>query len=237
MLAGLKARSAAALAAAAQIVQAYNAWLASVRSLRDLAIKNRDAVRDAICKTNDGELDDRAASVATSWSRDLAEQAATATDEAARLRTRAADNAARAHAIRDGLRSNGAIVAAIARDEALGRENPKLRAALVAIGQRRDRAISGFGCASKAIEVSADDCGAPACRIACIKVIDHTCTLAEPAPDNDAAKADGFARGQRGSQACRPGIAATSPSCSRRSPRLDVARSPTAPRSICSPTC
>ncbi len=197
VLAELRARSTASHAAAAQVVHDYNAWLASVRSLRELAIKNREAVRDAICTTTDGALGDRAASVATSWSRDLAEQVAAASDEATRLGTHAADNAGRTRAIRDGLRANGAIVAAISRDEALGRQNPKLRAALAAISQRRDRVIAGYGCSSRSIDVAANDCGATACRIACIKPVDHTCTLAEPVPDNDAAKADGFARGQR----------------------------------------
>ncbi len=195
VLAALHTRNAAERASAAKVVTDYNAWLAAVRTMRELAFKHRDAVRDAMCGAVDGALADDAMRVASDWASDLADQTAAATAEATRLQAHAGDNPARARAIRDGLRSNGAIVAAVARDEALGRQNPKLRGILAAIAQRREHALSG--CVAKAIDIAATDCGGSACRVACVKLVDHTCTLVEPTPDSSTAKMDGFARGQR----------------------------------------
>jgi hypothetical protein len=195
VLAALRARTAADQAASAKIVTDYNAWLASLRGMRELALKNREAVSTAMCGAVDSALADDAMRVATDWAHDLAEATAAATAEAARLQAHAGDNPARARAIRDGLRSNGALVATVARDEALGRQNPKLRGLLAAIAQRREHALAG--CVAKAIDIAAADCGGSACRVACVKLVDHTCTLVEPTPDSSNAKMDGFARGQR----------------------------------------
>jgi hypothetical protein len=195
VIAALHARTATEQAASAKLVTDYNAWLVSLRGMRELALKNRAAVSAAMCGAIDGALADDAMRVAADWAHDLADATAAAMAEATRLVAHANDNPARAKAVRDGVRSNTALVAAIARDEALGRQNPKLRGLLAMIAQRREHALAG--CVAKSIDIAAADCGGSACRVACIKLVDHTCTLVEPAPDTSAAKTDAFARGQR----------------------------------------
>jgi hypothetical protein len=68
---------------------------------------------------------------------------------------------------------------------------------LAELHRRRDRALVGASCAARAIDVAAGDCGGTACRIECVKLVEHTCTLVEPSPDGDATRADAFARGKR----------------------------------------
>jgi hypothetical protein len=114
-----------------------------------------------------------------------------------RLKARAGDNAGKSKAMLDGLRATGAIVAAIGRAEALGRDNPKFRGVLAELGRRRDHALAGAGCTARAIDVAAGDCAGKACRIECVKLVEHTCTLVEPAPDGEATRADAFTRGKR----------------------------------------
>src|SRR6185312_12472314 len=108
--------------------------------LRALALENRDRIHDAMCTASDEEA---AGSIAANAARDLAERTAAATAELTRLKARAGDNAGKAKALGDGLKTNGAIVAAIARAEALGRDNPKLRAVVAELHRRRDRALAG----------------------------------------------------------------------------------------------
>ena len=192
VLAVLRKRGAANTAAAAQIVVDYNAWLASVRELRALALESRERVHEALCSTDDSGPGEAAAANAA---RDLAERTAAATAELTRLKAHAGDNASKTKAINDGLRTTGAIVAAIARGEALGRDNPKLRAVITELHRRRDRALAS--CSARAIDVAPGDCGGNACRIECVRLVEHTCTLVEPAPDADATRAAAFARGKR----------------------------------------
>lgn len=196
-LAELRKRGAANAAAAGQVVHDYNAWLASVRELRALALESRDRIHEALCTADDNALGEGASSIAATASRDLADRAAAATAEMNRLKGRARDNPGKTKAILDGLRATGAIVAAIGRDEALGRDNPRFRAVLAELHRRRDRALAGASCTARAIDVAAGDCGGTACRIECVKLVDHTCTLVEPSPDVDATRADAFARGKR----------------------------------------
>jgi hypothetical protein len=197
VLAVLRKRGDANAAASTQVVRDYNAWLASVRELRTLALENRDRIHEALCSADDSALGDGAASIAANGASELADRAAAATTEMARLKARAGDNAGKSKVILDGLRTTGAIVTAIARAEALGRDNPKFRAVLAELGHRRDRALAGATCSARAIDVAAADCGGKACRIECVKLVEHTCTLIEPAPDADATRAAAFARGKR----------------------------------------
>jgi hypothetical protein len=143
VLAELRKRGAANATAAGQVVHDYNAWLASVRELRALALEARDRIHEALCAADDGALDVGASSIATTAARDLVDRATAATGEMNRLKERARDNPGKTKAILDGVRTSGAIVTAIARDEALGRDNPKFRAVLAELHRRRDRAISG----------------------------------------------------------------------------------------------
>jgi len=193
-LAELRKRGATATAAAAQVVHDYDAWLASVRELRALALETRERIHEALCAADDSALGE---AVAASAVRDLADRTAAASTELARLKARAADNAGKAKAILDGVKATGAIVTAIAHDEALGRDNPRLRAVLAELHRRRDKALAGASCSARAIDVAAGDCGEAACRIECVKLVDRTCTLIEPAPDADATRAAAFARGKR----------------------------------------
>lgn len=186
VLEALRSRIATDHTTATQLVHDYNAWLASVRTLRELALQGRKALRDAICQATDGEIASRVGTVATNWTRDLDTTAATAA--ANRLRT---DKHA-PRAITDGLRVTGAIVASIARDEGQGRSNPRLVTALAAITKRRERSLTG--CAATAVEL---DCAGSACRASCVKITDHVCTVVEPVPDQEGAKAAGFTRAQR----------------------------------------
>jgi hypothetical protein len=197
VLAELRKHGAANEAAATQVVRDYNAWLASVRELRALALETRDRIHESLCAADDSELGDGAASIAANGAGELADRATAATTELTRLKARAGDNAAKSKLILDGLRTTGAIVAAIAHAEALGRDNPKFRAVLAELGRRRDRALAGAGCSARALDVAAGDCGGKACRIECVKLVEHTCTLIEPAPDADATRAAAFARGKR----------------------------------------
>lgn len=192
VLAVLRKRSAANAAAAAQVVADYNAWLASVRELRTLALESRERVHEALCANDESGPGEAAAASAA---RDLADRATAATAEMTRVKAHATDNAGKSKAILDGLRTNGAIVAAIARDEALGRDNPRLRAVLSELHRRRDRVFAS--CSARAIDIAPGDCGGSACRIDCMKLVEHTCTLIEPAVDGEASRTAAFARGKR----------------------------------------
>ncbi|MEO6774514.1 MAG: hypothetical protein ABI467_16095 [Kofleriaceae bacterium] len=196
-LAALRKRGATNLAAATQVVRDYNAWLASVRELRALALETRDRIHEALCTAGDSELGEGASSIAATAARDLVDRAPAATTEMARLEARAGDNAGKRKAILDGLRTTGAIVVAIGRDEALGRDNPRLRAVLAELHRRRARALAGASCTARSIDVAAGDCGGAACRIECMKLVERTCTLVELSPDADAPRAAAFARGKR----------------------------------------
>ncbi|HET9992760.1 MAG TPA: hypothetical protein VFQ65_29700 [Kofleriaceae bacterium] len=196
-LAELHKRGAANAAAATQIVRDYNAWLASVRELRALALETRDRIHEALCAAADGALGEGTSSIAANAASDLADRATATTAEMNRLKARAHDNPSASKAILDGIKTTGGIVAAIKRDEALGRDNPKLRAVLAELHRRRDRALAGASCTARAIDIAANDCGGTACRIECVKLVEHTCTLVEPASDGDATHADAFARSKR----------------------------------------
>ena len=189
VLEALRARIAANRSSATQLVHDYNALLASVRSLRELALQGRTSLRDAICQATDGEVATRVGTVASTWGSDLAERTTAASVELDRLQ---ADKRA-PKAIVDGLRSARAIVATVARDESRGRSNPRLVAILAAISKRRDQALVAAKCIAKDIDL---DCAGSACRASCIKTTERVCTIVEPVPDQDGAKAAGFARAQ-----------------------------------------
>lgn len=197
VLAELRKRGAANATAATQVVHDYNAWLASVRELRTLALETRDRIHEALCAAADGALGEAASSIAANAASELADRATATTAEMNRLKARAHDNPGAAKAILDGLKTTGAIVAAIKRDEAGGRDNPRFRAVLAELHRRRDRALAGASCSARAIDIAATDCGGTACRIECVKLVEHTCTLVEPASDGDATHAEAFARGKR----------------------------------------
>lgn len=190
----LKQRGIQHAAAATQIITDYNAWLASIREVRALALDARDRIHEALCKTDDATIGEGAGSIANSNVRELADRVASATAEMTRLKAHVADNPAKSKAILDGIKANGAIVAAIGRAEALGRDNPKFRAALAEIRKRREKALTG--CSVKTLDLA--DCGdGQACRVDCVKLVEHTCTLVQPYPDSDDARTDAFAQGKR----------------------------------------
>ncbi|HUJ60856.1 MAG TPA: hypothetical protein VLX92_20275 [Kofleriaceae bacterium] len=201
VLAALHERAAGIAAKAATLVADYNAWLKSVRALRELALKGRDTVRDAGCTTREEDVADRVENVADAWSREVADEVTAVNAAAAALRTRAADHAVKAPpAIADGLRTNLAIVDRIAQDDARGRHNPKLHAAIVATRRSRDDAAFAAGCTYTDLEVAAADCHGEAgagCRVACVKAVDHACAVIELAADTDHAREDGTTRGGR----------------------------------------
>ncbi|MFT3694077.1 MAG: hypothetical protein QM831_13115 [Kofleriaceae bacterium] len=198
VLAELRKKGAANVAAAGQVVLDYNAWLASVRELRGLALEHRERIHEALCHADDSTIDTGAGSIAGNGSRELADRVASTTAEMTRIKGRAGDNAGKSKAILDGIKANGAILASIGHAEALGRDNPKLHAVMAEIHKRRDHAIAGAACANKSVSVAATDCGGVACTIDCVKIVEKTCTLVEAFPDGaDSARNDAFARGKR----------------------------------------
>ena len=197
ILAELRKRGAANATASSQVTTDYNAWLASVRELRALALADRDRIHEALCAADDNALDTNASSIAATASRDLADRAAAAAVEMNRLKARAHDNPGKAKTILEGLRTTGAIVAAIDHSEARGRDNPRLLAVLTELHRRRDHTLAGATCSARAIDVTAPDCGGTVCRIECVKLVEHTCTIIEPSPDGDSTRAAAFARSKR----------------------------------------
>ena len=192
VLEALRARIATDRSTATQWLRDYNAWLASVRTLRELALQGRTSLRAAICEATDGEVASRVGTVANTLGRDLGDRTSAATAEGNRLRTAADKHSPRA--IADGLRVTGALVASISRDESQGRSNPRLVAALAAITKRRDRGIAASKCVATAIDL---DCAGTACRASCVVITGHVCTIVEPVPDQEDAKAAGFKRAER----------------------------------------
>ena len=189
VLEALRARLATDLTSATQLVHDYNAFLATVRTLRELALQGRTSLRDAICQATGGEVASRVGTVANTWGRDLEDRTTAVIAEANRLQA----NKRASKAIADGVRNAKAIATTIARDESKGRSNPRLGAVLAAIAKRREHGIATAKCVAKDVELT---CGGTACRASCIAITDHVCTIVEPVPDQDGAKAAGFARAQ-----------------------------------------
>lgn len=195
----LRKRAAANRSAAQQLAHDYTAWTAQVKRLRELAVKARDDMREAVCGATDMEMTNRVENVADAAARELVDQVATVEGEATRLR----GMASRAPAvITQGLRST--IASSIGKAEARGRANPKLKTALAAIAKQRAASVKGLACAYEDVGLGAADCKAGTCRIACVKVEPHSCTVVEIAADNEHATGDATAaseRDQRGLEA------------------------------------
>gem|GEM_PF-3026315 len=191
----LRKQAAATRSSTKQLTDDYNAWLRSVRGLRDLALKARDDIRGAICGATDLDLESRVENVADAAARELADDVTRTTGEATALRTRA--DSAKIKSIVDGLKSTAPTIASVERAESRGRQSPRLHAVLAATKRRRDDTVRLQGCTYGNIELAAVDCAAGSCRITCIKVAPHACKVVEVVPDNDHATADGAATGDR----------------------------------------
>ena len=189
MLEALGTRIGANHTAASALAKDYNAWLASVRTIRELALQGRTVLHDAICQATDGEVASRVGAVASTWGRDLEDRTTAATAEGTRLRT----SKHLPRAIDEGLKVASAIVASIARGESQGRANPRLVTALAAIAKRREHSLAASKCVVTNIDLA---CAGAPCRASCIAIADRVCTIVEPVPDQEGAKAAGFARAQ-----------------------------------------
>lgn len=190
VLAALRTRIRTDHTAATALAKDYNAWLASVRTLRELALQGRTVLHDAICQATDGEVASRVGAVASTWGRDLEDRTTEAIAEGSRLRT--GNHLPRA--ISEGLKVAGAIVASIAREEGQGRANPRLVTALAVIAKRREHSLAASKCVATNVELA---CTGRTCRATCIAITDRVCTIVEPVTDQEGAKAAGFARAQQ----------------------------------------
>jgi len=188
----LRKRAAANRSAAQQLAHDYNTWTSSVKRLRELAVKARADLREAACGSTDDQLHNRVDNVADAAARELVDQIAAVDGEATRLRGVAAKAPP---AIVAGLRST--IAPAIGKGEARGRHNPRLEAVLATIGKQRASSVKGLACAYTDVGLGAADCTAGTCRIACVKVEPHGCSVVEIAADNDFATSDATAASER----------------------------------------
>ncbi len=197
VLEALRTRVGTDRTAASALTKDYNSWLASVRTLRELALQGRTVLRDAICQATDGEVASRVGAVASTWGRDLGERATEATAEGTRLRTTSKHLP---RAIDEGMKVASVLVAAIARDESQGRANPRLVTALAVIAKRREHSLAASKCIATNVDLS---CTTTPCRASCIAVTNRVCTIIEPVPDQEGAKAAGFSRAQQALEAAK----------------------------------
>ena len=179
-----------------QLKKDYNEWLREARKLRSFANEDRDAIRDAICRSGEYEVERRVGEIADRWASQISSAYGTTLGQADRLRSRAEDSKIQKYNgskwVLAALKTNLASLENLKNYEMRGSANPKIRAR-IEWGKKRHADLQN-GCAITEMVIErCDNAIRPGsgCRADCLKISSGTCKLVEIKPDSDGGKSEG----------------------------------------------
>jgi hypothetical protein len=191
-----------AKATVTQLTKDYNAWLREVRQLRAFSDKDRDELREVMCRAGEYEMEQRVKEVADRWSSQISSVYGTVLGQSDRLGSRASDDKLKKYKgpkrVLEGLQANRANLEKLKNYELQGSNNPKIRAKLEygkkVHADKQSSLCSGSGGYAE-LEISSSYCDnsvrpGSGCRADCV-VTGSTCVIIEIKPDSDQAKSEG----------------------------------------------
>ncbi|MDQ3366710.1 MAG: hypothetical protein M3680_14895 [Myxococcota bacterium] len=197
----LSKHGASTKATVTQLKKDYNQWLRNVRKLREFSVKDRDEIRDLMCRTGgEYEMERRVTEVADRWASQIASEYGTALGVGDRLRDRAAESRLSkfkgSQQVLEGLRANFENLAKLKNHELRGSNNPKIRTKLE-YGKSKHRDLQSSLCGSgyAELKISSSHCSnairpGSGCIADCV-LPGSTCMVVEIKPDSDQAKDEG----------------------------------------------
>jgi len=183
-----------------QLKKDYNEWLREARRLREFTLRDRDELREVMCRGGEYEMEKCIAEVADRWARQISSAHGTMLGQADRLRARAIDDKLKKYKgpkqVLEGLAANVANFEKLKNGELLGSNNPKIRAK-IEYGKQKHRDLQSSMCSSgyPELEISSSYCSnsirpGSGCRADCVQT-SSTCMVIEIKPNSDAAKSEG----------------------------------------------
>jgi hypothetical protein len=185
-----------------QLTKDYNAWLREVRQLRAFSDKDRDEIRETMCRAGEYEMEQRVKEVADRWSSQISSVYGTVLGQADRLGSRATDDKLKKYKgpkrVLEGLQWNRANLEKLKNYELQGSNNPKIRTKLeygkkVHIDKQGSLCSGSSGYAE--FEISSSYCSnsirpGSGCRADCVTT-GSTCWVIEIKPKTDNAMSEG----------------------------------------------
>ncbi len=183
-----------------QLAKDYNAWLREVRQLRAFSDKDRDELRDVMCRAGEYEMEQRVKEVADRWSSQISSVYGTVLGQSDRLASRATDDKLKKYKgskrVLEGVQWNRTNLEKLKNYELQGSNNPKIRAKLeygkkVHADKQSSMCSSGY----PEFEMSSSYCSnsirpGSGCRADCV-LPGSTCTVIEIKPRSDGAMREG----------------------------------------------
>jgi len=183
-----------------QLTKDYNAWLREVRQLRAFSEKDRDDLREVMCRAGEYEMEQKVKEVADRWSSQISNVYGTVLGQSDRLASRATDDKLKKYKgskrVLEGVQWNRTNLEKLKNYELQGSNNPKIRTKLE-YGKKMHADKQSSMCSSgySEFEISSSYCSnsirpGSGCRADCITT-GSTCTVIEIKPRSDGALREG----------------------------------------------
>jgi hypothetical protein len=198
----LSRHSSSAKATVTQLKRDYNEWQRRVRKLREFTIKDRDEIRETMCRTGgEYDMERRVGEVADRWASQISSEYGSILGLGDRLRERARDSRLAkfkgTREVLDGLRANFENLEKLKNYELRGANNPKIRTK-IEYGKAKHRDLQSSLCSSghAELKISSSYCSnairpGSNCIADCVVPSSSSCMVIEIKPNSDQAISDG----------------------------------------------
>jgi hypothetical protein len=185
-----------------QLKRDYNEWLRRVRKLREFTIKDRDEIRETMCRTGgEYDMERRVGEVADRWASQISSEYGTILGLGDRLRERARESRLAkfkgTQQVLEGLLANFENLEKLKNYELRGANNPRIRTK-IEYGKAKHRDLQSSLCSSgyAELKISSSYCSnairpGSNCIADCVVPNGSTCMVIEIKPNSDQAIDDG----------------------------------------------
>jgi hypothetical protein len=186
-----------------QLKKDYNEWVRGVKKLREFTDKDRDEIRDKMCRAGYYDIQTRVAEVADRWASQISSQYGTLLGQSDRLMSRASEDRLKnfkgSGQVREGLRWNRENLDKLKNYELQGSNNPKIRTKIEygkKMHDEKESSLCGSSPHYAEFEISSSYCSnsirpGSGCRADCVRISDGECMVVEVKPNNPDAISEG----------------------------------------------